>query len=301
MTEPSNTLTLLDGGMGRELMRIGAPFRQPEWSALALTEEPERVVEAHRNFIEAGSQLITTNSYAVVPFHIGDDRFANEAEGLAALAGSLARQAAQEANRSVPIIVAGCLPPLFGSYLPERFDEGLAPTIIDPLIRGQAPYVDLWLAETLSCIAEAQAVRHGLDRANDNKPLWISYTLSDAADGTLRSGESVSAALAATVGLNAQAILFNCSQAESITVALKMIAPLVPTHMQIGAYANRFVSAHSSTGESNAHLAGLRDDLSPSQYCEFVDEWISLGASLIGGCCGMTPDHIAAIALVLSK
>jgi len=69
--------------MGRELMRIGAPFRQPEWSALALTEGPQRVVQAHRNFIEAGAQVITTNSYAIVPFHISDDRFRLEGRELA--------------------------------------------------------------------------------------------------------------------------------------------------------------------------------------------------------------------------
>ena len=69
-------MMLLDGGMGRELNRMGAPFRQPEWSALALLEGPDFVRRAHLAFINAGAEIITTNSYAVVPFHIGDDRFA---------------------------------------------------------------------------------------------------------------------------------------------------------------------------------------------------------------------------------
>ena len=56
------SLRLLDGGMGRELQRIGAPFRQPEWSALALIEAPEFVLQAHQAFIEAGARIITTNS-----------------------------------------------------------------------------------------------------------------------------------------------------------------------------------------------------------------------------------------------
>ena len=66
--DTSVPLRLLDGGMGRELMRIGAPFRQPEWSALALIEAPEFVLKAHQAFIEAGARIITTNSYALVPF-----------------------------------------------------------------------------------------------------------------------------------------------------------------------------------------------------------------------------------------
>ena len=66
-------MVILDGGMGRELQRSGAPFRQPEWSALALSEAPEAVVGVHAAFIGAGAQVITSNSYAVVPFHIGEE------------------------------------------------------------------------------------------------------------------------------------------------------------------------------------------------------------------------------------
>jgi S-methylmethionine-dependent homocysteine/selenocysteine methylase len=75
-------LTILDGGMSRELMRLGAPFRQPEWSALALIDTPEFVEQVHREFLAAGADVITTNSYALVPFHIGDERFATAGEAL---------------------------------------------------------------------------------------------------------------------------------------------------------------------------------------------------------------------------
>ena len=74
-------VTILDGGMGRELKRIGAPFQQPEWSALALMQGPQFVRQAHDAFAHSGAQVLTTNSYAVVPFHIGQERF--EAQGVA--------------------------------------------------------------------------------------------------------------------------------------------------------------------------------------------------------------------------
>ena len=83
----NSEITLLDGGMGKELRRIGAPFRQPEWSALALMEAPELVVQAHNNFIEAGAQMIITNNYAVVPYHLGDDMIRDSGAELTALAG----------------------------------------------------------------------------------------------------------------------------------------------------------------------------------------------------------------------
>ena len=68
------TVRLLDGGMGRELQRIGAPFRQPEWSALALIEAPEFVLQAHRSFIAAGARIISTNSYANI-ISLFDEKF----------------------------------------------------------------------------------------------------------------------------------------------------------------------------------------------------------------------------------
>jgi S-methylmethionine-dependent homocysteine/selenocysteine methylase len=68
-------VTILDDGTGRELLRVGAPFRQPEWSALALIEAPEFVTRAHRAFIAAGAEVITSDSYALVPFHLGAARF----------------------------------------------------------------------------------------------------------------------------------------------------------------------------------------------------------------------------------
>jgi len=91
-------ITILDGGMSRELVRLGAELRQPEWSALALMESPETVRRVHEGFIVAGADVITTNSYALVPFHIGETRFHQEGRRLIALAGSLAREAADKAG-----------------------------------------------------------------------------------------------------------------------------------------------------------------------------------------------------------
>jgi hypothetical protein len=285
---------VLDGGMGRELLRIGAPFRQPEWSALALWEGPDWVVQAHTNFIEAGAELVTTNSYALVPFHIGEKRFAAEGQALADLSGRLARQAADAAGR--PVTVAGSLPPLFGSYRPDLFVEAESQRIIDPLVAGLAPHVDLWLGETLGSVIEARTVRAALDRAGSDLPLWISYTLDDHHPGTLRSGEPIDEAVRVALDLGAVAVLFNCCQAETITEALAIAGPLAAGRAQIGGYANRFVAAHAADTPSNAGLAVFRDDLDAPSYGEFVEQWLAAGATLVGGCCGMDPSHIARVA-----
>lgn len=285
---------VLDGGMGRELLRIGAPFQQPEWSALAMWEGPHWVVQAHTNFIEAGAEMITTNSYALVPFHIGDERFAAEGRELAALSGQLARQAAAAAGR--PVAVAGSLPPLFGSYRPDLFVAEQSAAIIDPLVDGLAEHVDFWLGETLGSIVEARTVRAALDRAGSTLPLWLSFTLDDHAPGSLRSGESVADTVRAAADLGAEAVLFNCCQAETITVAIATTLETAPAGVATGGYANRFVASHAEGVRANAGLATFRDDLDPHSYGGFVAEWLRMGATLVGGCCGMEPAHIAEIA-----
>jgi S-methylmethionine-dependent homocysteine/selenocysteine methylase len=292
----NTNLVLLDGGMGRELQRRGAPFRQPEWSALALSEAPEQVEAVHRAYIEAGAQVITSNSYAVVPFHIGEERFAAEGEALAARAGQLARQAVVASGQRVR--VAGSLPPLFGSYRPDLFEPARVDELLQPLIRGLAPHVDLWLAETQSALAEVRAIAAGLP--GDGKPLWLSFTLKDEdVDETprLRSGEPVAAAAQLAVELGAGALLFNCSQPEVMAAALDTArATFAAAGIEIpfGAYANAF-PPQPEEATANDGLDPLRPDLDPPGYLSFAQDWQARGASLIGGCCGIGPEHIAVL------
>ena len=146
----ASKITILDGGMGRELKRMGAPFQQPEWSALALLQGPQFVRQAHDAFVQGGAQLITTNSYAVVPFHIGQERFDAQGVALARLAGELARASADAAPHKVT--VAGSLPPALGSYRPDLFEHAASVRIHQALIEGLDATVDVWLAETQSIV-----------------------------------------------------------------------------------------------------------------------------------------------------
>lgn len=293
----ANSVVILDGGMGRELQRRGAPFRQPEWSALALSEAPEQVVAVHAAYIAAGAQVITSNSYAVVPFHIGEARFAAEGLGLADSAGRLARQAADAAGAQVR--VAGSLPPLFGSYRPDLFDAARVNEVLAPLVAGLAPHVDLWLAETQSATAEARAIRAGLPA--DGKPFWLSFTLQDEDTDEvprLRSGEPVAEAAAVAAELGVEVLLFNCSQPEviggAIDAARETFARL-GVQVAIGAYANAF-PPQPKEATANDGLDPLRDDLDPPGYLQWAADWRARGASHLGGCCGIGPEHIAVLA-----
>lgn len=291
------SLTLLDGGMGRELQRRGAPFRQPEWSALALSEAPEQVEAVHAAYIASGSQVITSNSYAVVPFHVGEQRFAAEGRALAERAGQLARSAADKAGGDVR--VAGSLPPLFGSYRPDLFEPARVTEVLTPLLEGLAPHVDLWLAETQSAIAEARAMHAHLPK--DGKPFWLSFTLRDEDTDEvprLRSGEPVADAARAAAELGVEVLLFNCSQPEvigdAIDAARETFASL-GANIAIGAYANAF-PPQPEEATANDGLDPLREDLDPPGYLRWVADWRARGASHLGGCCGIGPEHIAVLA-----
>ena len=285
--------TLLDGGLGRELARIGAPFRQPEWSALALMEAPHCVSRVHDAYVAAGADVITANSYAVVPFHIGQDRFVAQGPSLADLAGRLARAAADRSAR--PVRVAASLPPVCGSYRADMFDADAARPVLKTLVAGLRPHADLWLAETLSAVEEAELVRETL--GDDPRPLWLSFTLEDytaATDGpVLRSGQSVGEAVAAAARLGAAAVLFNCSQPEVMAAAVEA-ARGGGGSITVGVYANAF-PPQPKDAVANDGLNAIRADLTPAGYLAFAQSWRSRGAQIVGGCCGIGPEHIAAL------
>ena len=287
-------VTVLDGGMGRELQRIGAPFRQPEWSALALIEAPERVAEVHDSFARAGAKVLTTNSYALVPFHLGPALFDEAGATLADRAGALARGVADRRGT----IVAGSLPPTLGSYQPDAFDPIAGRAILGVLIAGLNPHVDVWLAETLSRLDEARLVAELL--TGDSRPLWLSFTLNDqlepGSQAVLRSGESVAAAARLAQSSGAAALLFNCSYPEVMEAAIREAAAVLgESGIALGAYANGF-GPPPEDYSANTALRDIRADLGPSQYLTWALRWVAAGASLVGGCCGIGPAHIAALA-----
>ncbi|MGL1931293.1 MAG: homocysteine S-methyltransferase family protein [Desulfotalea sp.] len=293
-------ITILDGGMGRELEKRGAPFKQPEWSALAMMAAPETVKNVHKTFIASGASVVTTNSYALVPFHIGVKRFNDQGMALATSAGKMARTAVNETQRCVH--VAGSIPPLFGSYRADLYQAEQVTEIASPLIEGLCPHVDLWLCETQSLIDEPLRIKSLIDRIdNHKKPFWVAFTLEDSqlnSEPLLRSGESVIDAVKAMVDAKVDAILFNCCQPEVISQAIqttqRQLTSLGAQSIEIGAYANAF-PPQPKDATANEWLNESRDDLTPASYLGWAKQWIQDGATLIGGCCGIGPEHIAVL------
>ena len=298
-------LTILDGGMGRELKRIGAPFSQPLWSAQALIEAPHYVTQAHQGFIDAGAEIIIANSYACVPFHLGEVLYQQQGHTLAEQAAIIAKDVVKSSKKEV--LVAGSLPPAFGSYRPDLFESEQAFDILSTLFDAQDKHVDLWFAETISSVEEALVMVNVLK--DSTKSCYYAFTLSDEVgeSARLRSGELVTTAIETILKEgNVDGIFFNCSIPEVIERAIRDTNKVLSgrnvnkankennnQQINIGAFANSFVpivAAH----KANEAVQGSRD-LSPEEYLQFAKKWHSLGANIIGGCCGIGPAHIEAL------
>lgn len=290
----ADKIMIMDGGMGRLLKEMGAPFQRPEWSALSLMDAPEFVTQAHNQFIDAGAEIIITNSYAIVPFHIGQERFDQEGRKLIKRAATIARECAENAKHNV--MIAGSIPPAFGSYRADFYQADKASDIYTPLIEEQAPFIDVWLAETVTTTQEVIKIKECLiDVLGDKtKPFWVSYTLLDRQEDTaapqLRSGESIEEAISTAITCGASRILFNCSQPEEMEPALEIIQKM-NIDVPYGVYANAFEPIRKDQ-KANSEETTIREDNSPENYLKFAQKWKERGATLIGGCCGIMPEHI---------
>jgi len=123
-------ITIIDGGMGQELYRRSGKPASPLWSAQVMLDTPGLVIVLHREFIEAGAQIITLNSYAATPERLTRDADISSFEPLQKAALKAAHAARDQAG--LPVRIAGCLPPLVASYHPE----------LVPIISGRCRAID---------------------------------------------------------------------------------------------------------------------------------------------------------------
>jgi len=277
--------------MGNELLARRSDLVSGLWSAQYLIDAPQLVKEIHLEYINAGADLITTNTYSTIPSYLSKKNVENRMPELIGLAGKLAREAADDSEKE--IIVAGSLPPLEESYRPDLvIDAEEAIPIYEVLIKELTPFVDIFICETMSSIKEMQHVMEALNNLDNKKPVWISWTLKEDKKNRLRSGESIEEAFNASATVKPEAYLFNCTDPYAISEGIKVLKQL--TQKPIGGYPNVFNVPDGWTLDNDIQVS-VRD-LSIEKFLEFAEEWRKLGASIIGGCCGIGPRFIKAIA-----
>ena len=286
-----NTITLLDGGMGQELVKRSTKEITPLWSTQVMIDEPEIVRDLHADYIRAGSRVITLNAYTMTPERLARDGQAEDFEKLQLAAVSAATSARQSVG--IPgVRIAGCLPPLVASYHAKVAPEYEAMLeSYGKIVAIQAPHVDVFLCETMSSIAEAKAALVAAKKSG--LPVWVSLTVEDNDKGLLRSGESLVDAVAMLDEFGADAKLLNCSKPEAIAASW---SKMKSNEGLTGAYANGFTSIDNLKPGGVVTSLESRSDLDPAAYAEFAMQWAKQGAGLIGGCCEVGPAHIAELA-----
>jgi len=283
-------VVILDGGLGQELIHRGVKQRGMLWSASALLEAPQTVRAIHEDYIRAGARIITTNTYMTTRARLAAGGVPDRFEELNRLAAELACQARDTCGE--PVLIAASLPPLRTTYRPDLFG-GFAAS--EPAYREMAellaPYVDLFLCETMASGEEARAAATGA--AATGRPVWVAWTLADGGSDRLRSGETVAEAAALLGDLPVSAVLANCCAPESVTAAMPQLVAL--GRGPAGGYANGFVPIPPDADVGIA-LPDARTDMGPEAYLAQARRWVEAGARLVGGCCEIGPAHIARLA-----
>jgi S-methylmethionine-dependent homocysteine/selenocysteine methylase len=282
---------ILDGAIGTEILR-----REVTWADHQLMSQPDFVRTIHEDYIRSGAEVISTNSFQLCRRalfnhfrddahrrHIGAPDLETRAEKLLAASVKLAIEARERLKPRQAVAVAAAVTTLEWCFRPD-----LAPSPEQARKEYREIFqtvkdagADLVLLETVNSIGEA---RIALEVAKElGLPCWVAFVPRE--DGKLFTGETLKDAAAALEPLGVDAILLNCAPPDDITAGMKELAP--HAHVPTGTY------AHLGRFDPPEWL--FTDEYPPSKYRDESARWKQMGARILGGCCGSTPAHIAAL------
>jgi homocysteine S-methyltransferase len=286
---------LLDGGTGSELRRRGWALHAAAWSAPASLTHFELLRQIHADFIDAGAEVITTNTFAATRFVLDAAGLGGRAVEIARRAVAAAREARAASGRDVAIAGSiSCLPPRFDPRAyPDARAERAAYSELAELLAAEG--VDLLALEMLEDTEHAAraceaALATGL-------PVWLGVSCRVRADGTLGAFD------------------FPDTQLDEVLDALLPFAPdavnvmhtppdaIAPALRAVGARWSGVLGAYPELegGATGIPSAGGEDvaTISPAELATLARGWISAGARIVGGCCGATPSHIRGLRTAL--
>lgn len=293
---------LCDGAMGTMLYaRVGASRMAGRcFDELVLTD-PELVQEIHREYIIAGAQVIETNTFGANIFKLGAHGLADRVVAINRRAAQLAREAREETGR--PVFVAGAVGPLgqIQAASGNEDDARAAATReafaeqIGALVEGG---VDLLMLETFGSVAE---LRQAVLAAHDVAELPIVAQLTFGEDGMTAAGETPSEAARALAGLGVTLLGSNCGQGPAgIEDAVHEMGGALRQALP-GSDESVFLSAQPNAGLPMRIENRFLYVSTPDYFADYARRFASAGVRLIGGCCGTTPAHIAAMRAALDE
>ena len=284
-------ITLIDGGMGQELIHRSKVKPDYLWSARVLLDHYGLVVDLHKDFINSGAEAITLNSYTITPDRLKKFNLENSFKPLQERAIKAAKEAINSFSKSAGILLLGSLPPLVMSYKTELGkNKKEAKDIYKRIVEIQQQHVDIFVCETVSSIEEAEVVTEVA--LGSEKKVWLSFCVKEE-DGTkLRSGESLEDALNQFENTDINSFLVNCSPPEAIH---QSIGVMKKSKKPFGGLPNGFKSVNLLNDENNVSVLEKRDDFNIDKFVRDTLRFIENNASIIGGCCEVSPKYIKSL------
>ena len=283
------TITILDGGMGQELIHRSGSKPTPLWSTQIMIDSPHLVRDIHADYFAAGADIATTNTYAIHRDRLAGTAFEDRFEDLHRTALDMALAARDDHGSGQ---VAGAIGPLGASYRSDlQPPHDIAVARMAEVVTLIAPDCDMLLFETVISAAQTRAALEATRGVG--KPLWIAFSVDDEDGSRLRSGEALSDAVALCG--DADVLLANCSAPEAMPTAIDI---LKASGKPVGAYANAFtqITKDFLKDKSTVESLSARRDMGPETYADHAATWKNHGATILGGCCETGPAHIAELA-----
>ena len=277
-------IKIIDGALGSELIRKGLTLPEHIWSAEANIMSPDVVKNIHSEYIDAGANYITTNTFRTTPrayqkTGIDDKKVVKMAKKSLLCAVELAKEAADNTTK-----VIGSIAPLEDCYAPKKF-PGKNVAISEFIQLGKwlaVAKVDILLLETMNSLVETESALIGIETLD--LPIWVSFVLKDAEH--LLSGDSVIDTLEMIKHHSVDCIMLNCN---SLDLTINAVEILVDNyHSDWGIYPNLV--------RGDPVPDGFITECEPMEkYLSVIEHALNSGASVVGACCGSSPKHIAEI------
>jgi S-methylmethionine-dependent homocysteine/selenocysteine methylase len=249
------------------------------------------VVNLHKDFINAGAEAITLNSYSVTPQRLKRFNLENMFEKLQKTAIKAAFDAVNLASNEKDIKIIGCLPPLVMSYKTSiGIDVEEAKDTYKRIIGLQEPSVDIFCCETICSIEEAKISTE--EALKTDKKVWLSFCVKEE-DGTLlRSGERLEDALKEFDNTKINSFLVNCAPPEAIHSSIKIMKNF---SKPFGAMPNAFETVNNLDIHNDVSILKKRSDLNIDKFVGVILSYVKNNASIVGGCCEVGPQYIEAL------
>jgi methionine synthase I (cobalamin-dependent) len=278
-------ILIADGATATNYQQMGMAIgvAPEEWNC----DQPEKVIGLHRAFIEAGSDIILTNTFGATSLRLRESRYAGRALDLNRAAAALAREAA---STSPGVLVAGSMGPtgMLMDPLGELTTSAAADAYAEQAGALTSGGVDLLLLETFFALDEALAAIEGVRRSSA-LPLVVSFSF-DRGTRTMM-GVSPTQVIESIGPLDVAAIGANCGR------SLKDMEDVLHEFAALSAGIPLWIKPNAGLPSMVGDIA--RYDTGPAEMAEFMRRFIDAGAQVVGGCCGSSPEHVRAIAASL--